>query len=277
MVKTGKKLLSDNLRGIVNNTDTFDYALGFAIVSAYAAGAIIRKNFKPGMKKTLKSDGSPVTDTDLRINKLLVETIRTEFPSHNILSEEGSYLQNKSQYLWVCDPIDGTIAFSHGIPTCSFSIALTMSEVPVVGVVYDPFMDRLYSAVIGTGARLNKSRIHVSKDDSLKGSVIGMSYWNGAQADLSTTHRKLIESGASVLMLGSIVYQGALVASGELSASIHPARYSYDSAALSLIVSEAKGKVTGLSGKIQNYSGKINGSVMSNGIIHDKIIDIIRG
>ncbi len=252
------------------------HMMGFATAFAVKAGNEIKKDIRLGINSKRKSDGSPITESDKKINKMLIEAIRKEFPTHDIMAEEGSYLKNKSEYRWVCDPIDGTIVFSHGVPTCAFSISLVKQGIPILGVVRDPFMDRTYGAILGNESYLNSEKISVSNDYNIKGAVIGLSYWNGAQRSLSKLHSKLVDAGAAVLMLGSIVYMGAMVASGELAASIHPARFPYDSAALKVIVSEAGGTVTSLDGKDQRYDRKINGAVMSNGKLHESIIDMIR-
>ena len=271
----GDVLLNNKSSSKVLGKD-LEHMMGFATSFARVAGNEIKKDMKLGIKARIKSDGSPITESDIKINMMLIEAIRKEFPTHDIMAEEGSYLKNKSEYRWICDPIDGTIVFSHGVPTCAFSISLAKNGSPILGVVHDPFMDRTYGAVLGNESYLNSEKISVSNDYELKGAVIGLSYWNGAQLSLSKLHGKLIEAGAAVLMLGSIVYMGAMVASGELAASIHPARFPYDSAALKVIISEAGGTVTNLYGNDQKYDRKIKGAVMSNGKLHKNIIDMIR-
>lgn len=251
-------------------------AKDFAVDVAKEAGSVIRSEFRLGMKRSLKSDKSFVTESDIKINSMVIRAVKKEFPNHDIFAEEGSSLGNKSGYTWVCDPIDGTIAFSHGVPTSAFSLALVKDGKPIIGVVYDPFMDRMYSAQTGKGSFLNGERIRVSNERKLKGSIVALSHWNGAQFDLSKLYERLIDSGASVLKLGSIVYGGALVSVGEFSASVHPAKASYDSAALKVIIDEAKGKVTDIFGDNQRYDGKINGAIMSNGLVHAQLVKLVR-
>ena len=131
-----------------------EHMMGFATAFAVTAGNEIKKDIKIGMKAKRKSDGSPITESDVKINTMLIEAIRKEFPTHDIMAEEGSYLKNKSKYRWICDPIDGTIVFSHGVPTCAFSISLTKEGVPILGIVRDPFMDRTYRAILGNESYL---------------------------------------------------------------------------------------------------------------------------
>ncbi|MBI3626632.1 hypothetical protein HY224_01135, partial [Candidatus Uhrbacteria bacterium] len=89
----------------------------FALQLAKEAGQIIRTNFVLGMKKEWKKDNTPVTETDLRINQMVIERINSAWPGHGVLAEEGNKLiEGGSEFVWVCDPIDGTIPFSYGIP-----------------------------------------------------------------------------------------------------------------------------------------------------------------
>src|SRR3989339_1842896 len=149
----------------------------FALLMAKKAGKIIKKNFAMGMEKEWKSDNTPVTVTDKAVNSLLIKESKRYFPKYGILGEEENSIVGNEEYHWVCDPIDGTIPFSHGIPTCVFSLALVKDGVPVVAVVYDPFMDRLFTAEKGNGAKLNGKTIHVSPAKTLKNAVVGVRVW----------------------------------------------------------------------------------------------------
>jgi len=252
--------------------------LGFAMEIARGAGAIIRTDFKKGVEGRLKRDGTPISDTDKMINDMVITNIRGAFPTHDVMAEEGSYLGNKSDYRWFCDPIDGTIAFLHGCPTSVFELGLVVKRRARIGVVYDPFRDRMYYAELGKGAFLNGDKIQVSADKKLDGSVIGLSYWRNAQFNMPLLYQKLVsrDVGANVLMLGSIAYMGALVSCGELSANIHPARAPYDSAGLKVIIEEAGGRVTDIFGDEQRYSRRIKGCMMSNGILHPELVKLTK-
>lgn len=267
------RLFYDYMKNIKNS---LKYHGDFAVEVALQAGHIIKTDFELYSNRTKKSDGSFITNTDKKINSFLIHTIRKEFPETSILSEEGSHIKRNSKYVWVCDPLDGTIAFLSKVPTSSFSIALVENGTPVLGVIYNPFTDRMYFASIESETIMNNQRVFVSKEKKLKGTVVGMSYWTGAQTDLFKVHKNLVDCGTGVLMPGSIVYNGVLVASGEFSASIHPARYPYDSAALKIIISQAGGVMTDLSGNEQRYDKKINGAVMCNPFVQKELIKVIR-
>lgn len=117
-----------------------------ALDLAKRAGEIMRKNFTLWMKKDWKADRSPVTDADITINALVIEEIRKRWPDHSIIGEEQSDAIEGAEYAWVCDPVDGTIPFSNGVPLGTFVLALCRDGVPTLGVIYDPFMDRMFVA-----------------------------------------------------------------------------------------------------------------------------------
>jgi fructose-1,6-bisphosphatase/inositol monophosphatase family enzyme len=154
---------------MINLTEAAEFATGLA----REAGAIMKQNFALGMAKEWKEDNSPLTITDQTINTLVLSKLRAEYPEHSIVSEEGSELTD-FEYTWVCDPVDGTMPFSHGYPTFCFSLALTHNGESILGVVYDPMCDRMFTAVQGKGAYMNGTKISVSPEEALsKKSILG--------------------------------------------------------------------------------------------------------
>ncbi|MGC8479643.1 MAG: inositol monophosphatase family protein [Candidatus Micrarchaeia archaeon] len=252
------------------------YLLDFALSIAHQAETMIKNDFDKDKRVFFKEDNSPVTHTDQKINDFVLKRVTTELPGYDLLSEEGSYLENKSKLLWVCDPLDGTIAFTHKIPTCCFSIALLNNGIPILGVISEPFLGNTYHTLKNSGSYLNNTKITVSKKTELRSSVIGMSYWPGAKYDLTELHKNLIKKRAAVLLLGSIAYTGSLVSSGNIDVSIHPGRDPFDTAALSLLIEEAGGVTTDLTGKYQRYDSKIKGLVSANPEIHGQVIKLLK-
>ncbi|HOX61204.1 MAG TPA: inositol monophosphatase [Candidatus Magasanikbacteria bacterium] len=249
----------------------------FAINLAQQAGAIIRENFALGMNRTLKKDNTPVTATDLAINTLLLKSVRETFPDHNVLAEEESDMSQKSEFVWVCDPLDGTIPFSHGLTICTFSLALVKNGESILGVVYDPFQDNMFVAEKGKGAFLNDKKISVSNADTFSGAVANCEYFNTAIYNTSkcALHMQMIE-GVQTMRLSSFIISAVLVAAGELSFAIYPSSYAHDAAAAKIIVEEAGGKATDLFGNEQRYDRAINGFLVSNGLLHEKVLKIIK-
>jgi len=238
----------------------------FAINLANQAGKIMRANFNLGMKKEWKKDFTPVTATDIKINKLVINQVKKYFPTHGVLGEEESYNVKGKEYLWVVDPVDGTVPFSHGFPTFVFSLALVKNGVPIVGVINDPIMKRLVWAEKGKGAFLNGKRTKVSKNSSLKKSVVAV----GDKMPKAITY--LEKKKAFNVNLYSYVYEAMLVAIGEISGAFYTYGFAHDGAAAKIIVEEAGGKATDLNGNDQRYDRKINGQLVSNGLLHRKLI-----
>lgn len=231
----------------------------------------MKKNFSIGMHKEWKVDDSPLTVTDLAINQLVLETLGKHFPTHSVISEEGSIELTKSEYAWVCDPVDGTIPFSHGSPTFAFSLALTHHGKSILGVVYDPILDRLLVAELGKGTTLNGKRVTVSKLKNFKNAFVDLESPTG----LCQLKEVLVkETFASTIY--SAVYAGLLVACGELVGEVYEFDKPWDAAALKIIIEEAGGRVTDINGKEQRYDRTINGFIASNKVLHTKLVRLVK-
>ena len=130
----------------------------FAISIAKDAGEIMLEYFYSGnFEIEYKEDKTPVTIADKKINQLVIDAVAETYPKYAVQGEEGVVIKD-SNYVWVCDPIDGTVPFSKQIPIAAFSLALVYDGKPIIGVVYDPFGERLISAVQGNGAMLNDKK-----------------------------------------------------------------------------------------------------------------------
>lgn len=247
----------------------------FAIKLAHEAGVIMRHNFTLSMKKEWKHDHTPVTATDIEINALVIKKIKESFPEHDVLSEEGDSDYSGSEYVWVCDPVDGTHNFAHGIPTSTFVLALMHKGLPIVCVIYDPFLDRMFSALKGDGAMVNGKPIFVSESTEIKKTVIGLGKWND-YINLFPVGQEINRRSVRLVTGLSVNYMGALVAVGEMSAVLFGGTSAYDNVAVKLLVEEAGGKVTNLFGDEENYSKEVKGQLASNGLVHDEILNIIQ-
>ena|SRR3989344_2868092 len=141
-----------------------DYSKELAAARGIAqkAGVIMRTYFEESdLLVERKEDDSPLTKADLEINQLVIRELNGEFDD-GIVGEEESTAEYGMGRRWICDPIDGTRAFTWGVPTAMFSLGLAVDGVPVVGVAYDPFLDRLYEAAQGRGSYCNGISMHVS-------------------------------------------------------------------------------------------------------------------
>lgn len=250
--------------------------LNFAKEMAYKAGDIMLKYFETDNGVTYKNDQTIVTLADKEINDLLIKEVKEKFPEHSVDGEEESF--GKSKYVWGCDPIDGTAMYARHIPVSVFSLAFVIDGKPEVGVIYDPFLKHLYSAEKGKGAYKDDVKISVN-DTALedKRAVNQYDMWPRPGYNIYDVIKELGEKTYFV-SIGSIIRAGICVASGEFVSAIFPGtkHKNCDIAAVKIIVEEAGGKVTDLFGNEQRYDQDINGAVISNGKVHDEIVEVIK-
>lgn len=252
--------------------------LDFAKSVALEAGDIMRKYFGKKPDSHLKANNTIVTVADEEINDLVIKRVTERYPAHDIDGEEASQRRG-SKYVWACDPIDGTASFIMGLPVSVFSLALVIDGQPEVGVIYAPFSDHLYWASRGRGAYMNSQPIHVSQH-SLDGRVeMSIDWWPSAPWDvMQVVHDLAYEKDVYVTTVGNTTHAAALVARGEFVASVFVGTKgkNVDIAAAKVIVEEAGGKVTDLFGREQRYDQDIRGAVLSNGIVHEDIVEAMR-
>ena len=250
--------------------------LEFAKEIAAEAGKIMLKYFKEDNGANYKFDQTIVAKADLEINSYLVKRVKEKYPTHSVDGEEEQF--GKSDYVWVCDPVDGTAMYARHIPVAVFSLALVINGESTVGVVYDPFTDSLYTAVKGQGAYKNGVQIHVN-DVSLEDrrSVSNYDMWPEAHYNIYDSIKELGKKTYFV-GVGSVIRACMCVANGDFNLAIFPGtkHKNCDIAAAKVIVEEAGGIVTDIFGDEQRYDQDINGAVISNGKVHDEVIEVLR-
>lgn len=250
--------------------------LEFALDLAKEAGTLMLENFKLGMKKEWKEDDSPLTITDTAINDLIIARVKATYPGHAVLGEEASFgTKEESEYMWIVDPVDGTIPFSHGVPTFAFSLALTHKGESIVGVVNDPVMGRLLWAEKGKGAFLNGDPLKVSTSRTIAHTVINVDGPQNKEFPVGNLPALINEQKGRITKFSCLVYGGMMVALGEYSAAVCTGWMPWDIAALKVIVEEAGGKVTSLYGEEQLYNQDIKGALISNGLVHGEVLNLI--
>ena len=248
----------------------------FAIGMAKDAGEIMKKYFGVGMERMEKADTSPVTKADLEINSLLIKKVTELFPGHSVLGEEESNMISGSEYMWVCDPVDGTLPYSLGLPIATFSLGLVKGGEVILGVVYDPFCDRMYRAEKGKGAYLNDKKIHVSDYAILEKAKIEYELWNGSKYNIQPLINELRKRNPFLISYASFTNPSMLLAAGEFTATIFPHINLHDVVTAKIIVEEAGGKVTDIFGNDQRYDGPVNGFIASNGLIHAELVELAK-
>ncbi|MCW3074142.1 MAG: inositol monophosphatase [Flaviaesturariibacter sp.] len=217
-----------------------------------------------------------VTEVDHVSEKVIIQTIKDAFPTHDIISEEVGELLQDSEYKWIIDPIDGTVNFAHRIPICCISIGIEKSGEMIMGAVFNPFMNELYVAERGEGATLNDKKISVSKKEKVINAclVTGFpyTYLDEPNGPLQTFER-FIRKGVPVRRLGSAAIDLCWVAAGRFDGFYEHKLQAWDSAAGFIIVEEAGGKVTNLQG--EPYSPYQPGIIASNGVIHEELVQVV--
>lgn len=247
-----------------------DEYLNFARDLARRAGAIIKDSFNDNLAVELKPDHSPVTEVDKRINKLVIEEIKAKFPEHGVLGEEASNSTGNEQYRWLCDPLDGTMAFIVGMKHVTFILGLLKDDELVLAVVYDPLEDKLYHAVKGGGAFCNDKPIHVSSQGLQDGYVL-------FEQSAFGVYEKLIQAGALTEPVAGAGYRAMLLASGRCAAVVQGKSDHHDVGPCSLIIEEAGGKVTDFKGNKVDFSQPIgHGLILSNSACHQELADTLK-
>ncbi|MEK7510924.1 MAG: inositol monophosphatase [Patescibacteria group bacterium] len=247
--------------------------LDIAKAVALEAGGLMTNAFGIGVPHAYKDDYTPVSEVDTQVNALVITRLSEAFPEHCLLGEEGSCTK-ESEYTWVFDPIDGTAPYVRGIPTNVFSLGLVKNGVPVLGVVYDPYMDRLYHAVQGESAFLNGERIHTSAHTELSRTYIETDNHRGFK-DM-TLFQRLLDADVRFLSYSSTVYSTMLVAAGQIEGVVYPGTKPWDAAAAKVIIEEAGGVVTDKEGNEQRYDGPINGFIAAcTRDYHDKLRAVV--
>jgi myo-inositol-1(or 4)-monophosphatase len=227
-----------------------DY-VGAAIEIARESGERLADLFARGVRAEAKGRFDVVTEADRLAEMVAVERIRSTFPSHTVVAEEGGgYTGSSSIYRWFVDPLDGTKNFARRYPAFSVSIALECADQLVMGVVFDPLRDEMFSAERGAGAFLNADRLRVSRVNRLERCLIATGFPSAARHRHRDTHvfHRVCMLTQGVRRTGSSALDLAYVASGRVDAFWDIGLNSWDVAAGSVLVSEAGGRCTNLRG-----------------------------
>jgi myo-inositol-1(or 4)-monophosphatase len=251
--------------------------LNFAIRVAKDAGRLLRDRVGTRIDIDHKGSINLVTDVDLASERLIREAISTYYPRQEVLGEEGGLSDSGSEYRWIVDPLDGTTNYAHGYPIFCVSIALECKGEIVLGVVYDPMRDELFSAERGGGAALNNRPIHVSKTAELMQGLLS----TGFPYDIKTSKLTNLDHWANFAMNaqalrrdGAAALDLCYVACGRFDGFWELNLSPWDTAAGALIVTEAGGRVTNFSGgPFSNYKPEV---VASNGLIHDRMLEVLK-
>lgn len=226
-----------------------------AVEAAQAAGALMRRHLNATKRANEVTQHDIKLELDVRCQKLIEKLLARAFPHIAVLGEEGEAGETNAEYRWVVDPIDGTVNFAYGIPHAAVSIALQQRAAKrskstyedgydtVVGVIYDPFQDELWTAIRGETSRLNGKPIHVSSHSKLAEAIISIGFAKSRETlDAALPYfNKMVYRIRKIRMMGSAALGLVYVASGRFDAYIEPGISLWDVAAGGLILECAGG------------------------------------
>lgn len=247
-----------------------------ALEAAEAAADIQRHYYyQADVAVQLKDDRSPVTIADMESEQAIKKILSAAFPDYGFFGEESGKSDMDADYVWLVDPLDGTKSFVRGYPFFSVQIALMHADEIILGVSNAPLFTEVARAEKGQGAFINDQAVTVSDIDQF------------ADMSLSTGNTHTIAASPQWASLGKLIstvsrirgygdfYHYHLLAGGKIDAVIESDVNILDIAALSLLVNEAGGRFTDLSG---GPVGLTTTSVLAtNGVLHDPILTLLRG
>jgi myo-inositol-1(or 4)-monophosphatase len=241
--------------------------LNVAIKAARKAGDVIMHAFDNKAMFDIQQKGinDYVTTVDKNAENVIIETLHQAYPRHSFLAEEsGERTQPNSEHQWIIDPLDGTLNFIHGLPHFCISIALKVKNRVEYGVIYDPVRNELFTASRGCGAFLDSRRIRVNKNSTVENSVLSTGFPVREPEKLPnvlTTFSSIAKKVADIRISGSSALDLAYVASGRLDGMFEEGLKIWDTAAGSLMITEAGGYVGDFNGGEEHLnSGEIIGA-----------------
>src|SRR5580658_897264 len=241
---------------------------------AREAGALLATYFERRVAFELKGEYDLVTEADRASEALVVERLRSHFPTHSIVAEEGGGHQGSSEYCWYVDPLDGTTNFAHGFPMYNVTMALEHAGQLVAGVIFDPERNEMFASERGSGAYLNQRPIHVSKVARLEDTLVATGFPSLKRHQNVNVHfyYQLAMITHGVRRAGSAALDLAYVASGRLDAFWEFGLNPWDMAAGTLLVTEAGGKCSDMHGA----SARLKGPhlLANNGAVHEAMLQV---
>jgi myo-inositol-1(or 4)-monophosphatase len=248
----------------------------FALDLARKSGALLKEMFSNKHQIHYKGDINIVTEADKMSENLIIQEIRRKFPEHGILSEESDAIAGDGKMRWIIDPLDGTTNYAHGYPVFCVSIALENEGEVVLGVVYDPMREEMFTAVRGEGAYLNDKKLAVSSVNNLSRSLLAtgfpydireskennLDYFNAMAVNVQAIRR----AGAAALDL-------AYLAAGRFDGFWELKLKPWDTAAGCLLVTEAGGVISDIAGNKWHLQSP--NLLASNGLIHEQIKKVL--
>lgn len=263
---------------MTNAIDTSSLAL-VATQAAIQAGQLLRKGFGSSFEiKQKPGNHNFVTEYDHMAEAIVLNAIRLHFPDHNILAEESGLLESSdSPYLWVIDPLDGTLNFTNHLPMFAVSIGIAYQKEIVAGVIYQPMLNELFIAEKGKGSFMNGNPLTVTSLARLDQAVISTGMPSNVREEGNPylpNFQKIVKQGSAIREIGSAALSLAYLSAGRMSAFWIDSLQPWDMAAGKLLVEEAGGRVTHYDGTPHDiFSSK--SLLATNGYLHDTLVNMV--
>ena len=248
----------------------------FIKTSTRQAGALIMERYKKvGVKRTKINASDVVTEADEVVNEMLVQKIKNTFPDHGIISEEQEAYNEGAKYVWIIDPLDGTLNFATGVPMFGTMIALAEDGEVTHGAIYDPNNDAMLYAERGKGAWLNGEQVHCSDRKELENSNGIMSAWLDDRQhwfrekilEFTTKHTLVIHQ------LGAAAIATHFIATGRRDWKVGLGGKVWDYAPMDIVLREAGCVVTNLKG--EPWQMKDEEMIVGNPEVHKKLVALL--
>jgi len=245
-----------------------------ALEAAEAASEVIRRLYRRNIEITVKADKSPVTEADVEAERAIRRLLEARFPDHGFFGEETGSRGMGADYVWLVDPIDGTKSFVREYPMFSTQIALLCEGELVLGVSSAPVYGELVWAERGKGAWLGGERLAVSDVASISGATLSSGNLRSlARSPAWSRYGALVGSVNRIRGYGDFLHYH-LLAGGKIDAVIESDVNILDIAALVVVVEEAGGRFTDLSGRSVGFDTTT--VLATNGPLHGLLLEAIQ-
>lgn len=248
----------------------------FAVSIAREAGAVLMEYFHKEHTIDFKGRIDIVTDVDRRSEEMLISRITAAYPDHDIITEESAGKQLGNRARWILDPIDGTTNYAHGFPFFCVSIALELDGEIIIGVINSPVLQEVFVCEKGKGSFLNGERLAVSPTEDLAKSFLATGFpYDIAQNPYNNINyfSGMALQSLAIRRAGSAALDLAYVATGRFDGFWELKLHPWDTAAGWLLVREAGGTITQMSG--DDYFLESPTILASNGKVHRQMIDAL--
>jgi myo-inositol-1(or 4)-monophosphatase len=252
--------------------------LNIAVRAARRAGDLIVRNVDrvPSLGVRSKSRNDFVTEIDQLAERDIIETIRRSHPDHGFLGEESGR-SGGDEFIWIIDPLDGTTNFLHGFPTFAVSLACEYRGRLEHAVVYDPMRQELFTASRGDGAQVDGRRIRVSKQLELEGALVATGFPYRANArwidEYLAMLKTVMQKTAGIRRPGAASLDLAYVAAGRVDGFWEIGLNAWDTAAGTLLITEAGGRIGTLDGGEYRQGGNV---IAGTPKVYDALVECLR-